>query len=280
MTTLKQWKQAPLPFTGQKRMFIKHIEPVLSEIITQDGNGWTIVDVFGGSGLLAHTAKRLKPQARVIFNDYDDYSERLKHIEDTNRLHWLLKTAIDDTPEDHKLTPTQKAKIVNIIENFDGFLDFNCLSSWLLYPPTKVNNAEQLTKKTFFNFFRKTPLPSCDDYLDGLEITKKDFKELMTQHQNQEKTLFLLDPPYLCTEQKSYKKENYFNLIDFLQLMDLITPPFILFNSTKSEILEYINYTKESRTPHYEALKNATITTVKATCGRSLPYQDNFIYSK
>lgn len=79
------YKAAPLPFIGQKRMMIRHVEKILNQQITGDGEGWTIVDVFGGSGLLAHVAKALKPQATVINNDFDDYAQRLSHIDDTNR---------------------------------------------------------------------------------------------------------------------------------------------------------------------------------------------------
>lgn len=62
----KTYASAPLPFVGQKRNFINHFKKVLNEHIDSDGEGWTIVDVFGGSGLLAHNAKRLLPKARVI----------------------------------------------------------------------------------------------------------------------------------------------------------------------------------------------------------------------
>ncbi|MWQ46174.1 hypothetical protein F9874_11620, partial [Glaesserella parasuis] len=68
---------------GQKRMFLQHFGKLL-ENIPNDGEGWTIVDVFGGSGLLSHTAKQLKPQARVIYNDFDHYAERLRYIPDIN----------------------------------------------------------------------------------------------------------------------------------------------------------------------------------------------------
>ncbi|MFW9339073.1 hypothetical protein ACN9N6_01275, partial [Glaesserella parasuis] len=71
------YKQTPLPFVGQKRMLLKHFSQILNDNIKGDGEGWTIVDVFGGSGLLSHTAKQLKPQARVIYNDFDNYAERL-----------------------------------------------------------------------------------------------------------------------------------------------------------------------------------------------------------
>lgn len=83
---MKTYKKAPLPFTGQKRNFLKHFIPVLQQNIPNDGAGWTIVDVFGDSSLLAHTTKRILPQARVIYNDFDGYAKRLQHIADTERL--------------------------------------------------------------------------------------------------------------------------------------------------------------------------------------------------
>lgn len=88
----KRYKKAPLPFIGQKRNFIRHFEQVLKDNLTDDGEGWTIVDVFGGSGLLAHNAKRLYPKAVVIYNDFDDYAIRLKNIPDTNRLRQAGRT--------------------------------------------------------------------------------------------------------------------------------------------------------------------------------------------
>lgn len=48
-----KFKQAPLPFVGQKRMFLKHFKEVLNANIKNDGDGWTIIDTFGGSGLLS-----------------------------------------------------------------------------------------------------------------------------------------------------------------------------------------------------------------------------------
>lgn len=61
----KIYNKAPLPFVGQKRMFLKAFRTVLDNI-PNDGKGWTIVDVFGGSGLLAHTAKHIN-QKQPLF---------------------------------------------------------------------------------------------------------------------------------------------------------------------------------------------------------------------
>ncbi|TCP17322.1 TP901 family phage tail tape measure protein [Nicoletella semolina] len=84
MANQTMFKQTPLPFIGQKRMFLNHFQKVLSHI-PSDGEGWTIVDIFGGSGLLSHIAKHHKPKDRVIYNDSDGYTERLQHIAEINQ---------------------------------------------------------------------------------------------------------------------------------------------------------------------------------------------------
>lgn len=78
----KTYNQAPLPFVGQKRMFVNEFRKVLKDL-----NGkTTFIDLFGGSGLLSHVAKRTRPDARVIYNDHDNYRERLRNIDRTNSL--------------------------------------------------------------------------------------------------------------------------------------------------------------------------------------------------
>lgn len=59
------FKQAPVSFIGQKRIFLKFFTQVLNENIKDEGAGWTILDAFGGSGLLSRRAKDTLPLARV-----------------------------------------------------------------------------------------------------------------------------------------------------------------------------------------------------------------------
>ena len=51
---------APLPFVGQKRMFAKEFIKVLEQFPEDT----VFVDLFGGSGLLSHIAKRSKPDVK------------------------------------------------------------------------------------------------------------------------------------------------------------------------------------------------------------------------
>ena len=58
---MKQFLSAPLPFVGQKRLFAREFIKVLN----QYPDDTVFVDLFGGSGLLSHIAKRQKPNATV-----------------------------------------------------------------------------------------------------------------------------------------------------------------------------------------------------------------------
>lgn len=67
----KTYTQAPLPFMGQKRRWNQEFKRILKTEFT-DCN--TFVDLFGGSGLLSHFTKSVRPDAKVVYNDYDNYS--------------------------------------------------------------------------------------------------------------------------------------------------------------------------------------------------------------
>lgn len=77
---MKTYNKAPLPFQGQKRNFLKQFREALKKF----PENAVYVDLFGGSGLLSHTVKQLYPDSQVIWNDFDNYAERLKNIEKTN----------------------------------------------------------------------------------------------------------------------------------------------------------------------------------------------------
>ena len=113
--TGKPYTRAPLPFIGQKRYFLRQFRQILDAHMPGNGAGWVIIDAFGGSGLLAHTAKRCKPSAHVIYNDYDDYSTRIRHIADTNRLHAQLTAILKHEPRDLKLSTSTKDAVCRAI---------------------------------------------------------------------------------------------------------------------------------------------------------------------
>lgn len=273
------YKQAPLPFVGQKRMFLKHLKSILNDNITNDGEGWTIIDVFGGSGLLAHTAKQLKPKARVIYNDFDGYTERLTHIDETNRLRKQLYEIIGvDSPRNKRLDNNVKAALIKAIQDFDGYVDLNCIAAWLLFSSKQVANFETLFSSCFYNRIRQTDYPSAVDYLDGLEVTHESFHSLLPRFRELDKVLLLLDPPYLCTRQDSYKQATFFDLIDFLRLIHLTKPPYIFFSSTKSEFIRFIDFVVSEQKDNWKAFEGVSRIAVKAALNNKVKYEDNLVY--
>ena len=173
------YRKAPLPFTGQKRNFLKLFKQVLNDHIPGDGEDWTILDAFGGSGLLSHTAKQCKPAARVIYNDYDGYSERLQHIPDINRLRHLLAGLLAPVPRSKPVPPAIKAAIVAAIRSFGGYIDLDCLVSWLLFSGNTAADLDELCRKTMYNCISLSDYPEAQDYLQGVETVGQSYRELL-----------------------------------------------------------------------------------------------------
>jgi adenine-specific DNA methylase len=99
MEKKKVFTTAPLPFMGQKRKFLKQFKPALINY----SQTATYVDLFGGSGLLSHTVKAIYPDATVIYNDFDNYRERLDNIDKTNRLIGDIRAILGDFPKDKRI---------------------------------------------------------------------------------------------------------------------------------------------------------------------------------
>lgn len=98
-TKKKIYTSAPLPFMGQKRKFLKQFKPALERYPPNA----TYVDLFGGSGLLSHTVKAIYPESRVIYNDFDNYCQRLENIDKTNQLIRDLRVILKDHPKDSRI---------------------------------------------------------------------------------------------------------------------------------------------------------------------------------
>ena len=92
---MKNHTTSPLPFQGQKRKFVKHFK----EALTDFPSNATYIDLFGGSGLLSHTVKTTHPNARVIWNDYDDFAHRLALIPTTNEIIAQLRPIVANHPK-------------------------------------------------------------------------------------------------------------------------------------------------------------------------------------
>ena len=110
----RTYKCAPLPFMGQKRYFLRDFAEVLERV---EGQIDTVVDLFGGSGLLSHTAKRVLPGCRVIYNDFDHYDRRLAAVEDTNAILAAIKERLTGLEPNQRLTDWERADVLAIVND-------------------------------------------------------------------------------------------------------------------------------------------------------------------
>lgn len=136
----KIYTSAPLPFMGQKRKFLKQFKPALESFSPLA----TYVDLFGGSGLLSHTVKAHYPEATVIYNDFDNYRERLQNIARTNVLIADIRTILKDYPKDQRVVGSLREKVIErvIIDEKSGYVDYITLSSSILFAMKYVLSFE------------------------------------------------------------------------------------------------------------------------------------------
>lgn len=230
----KHYKSSPLPFQGQKRNFIKSFEIALKNYPEKA----IYIDLFGGSGLLSHTVKQAKPQSTVIYNDYDNFKERIDSISTTNSLLKQLRVLFVNVDNKAKVSDELKSKALSIIKKHEdeGFVDYVTLSANVLFSMNYVVSFHELEKQTFYNKVRKTDY-DASNYLQDVIFVRNDYKVLFEKYKNNQNVIFLVDPPYLSTDCKTYT--NYWKLSDYLDVLKvLISNNYFYFTSNKSNIVE------------------------------------------
>ena len=110
MCSKKVFNSAPLPFMGQKRRFVKDFKEALAQFEDID----VVVDLFGGSGLLSHVAKHERPDARVIYNDFDYFCDRVANVKTTNEILSKIRVILKDAKPDKKVPEELRSKVLEI----------------------------------------------------------------------------------------------------------------------------------------------------------------------
>ncbi len=272
----KTYLSAPLPFMGQKRRFAAEFTQALKTF----DNITTVVDLFGGSGLLSHLAKRTRPDLRVVYNDFDNYSRRLANVDRTNALLDEIRSIVADIPQKNRLPTETKNMVLDAMKRAEngGFVDYITLSASVLFSGKYATNFEQMQKHTMYNVVKMTGYV-CDGYIDGLEVVRKDYRELFAEYAGRKDVVFLLDPPYLSTQATTY--ECYWRLSDYLDVLNVLQDDvsFFYFTSNKSSILElceWIGTNLGVKNPFADALRQQH----KTYLNYNSKYEDIMLYRK
>jgi len=271
----KNFKTSPLPFQGQKRRFVKPFKEALNGFSSDA----TYVDLFGGSGLLAHTVKQKYPEAKVIWNDYDNFIDRLAAIPQINALLAELRPILVDLPRKQRVSNELRESVLKVIkahETKHGYVDYVTLSGSLLFSAKYATNYDQFANETLYNRVKLTDY-NADGYLKGVERVQDDYKVLFNRYKS-DTTVFLVDPPYLSTDTSTYTNENYWRLRDYLDVLSVLDDSrYFYFTSNKSQIVELCDWI-ETRTLTGNPFSGSTMTTTSTTLNHQASYTDIMLY--
>ena len=237
---MKKFVNAPLPFQGQKRRFIRQIE----EMAKEQKKVAVFVDLFGGSGLVSHTIKQARPDCRVVYNDFDHYSERLANIGRTNEMLRALRPIVASVPHKMRIDEPVRSLVVAEVEKWNrtGFVDWFSISSNLHFTMNYSHNFEEFSKETLYNRLRQDDY-NADGYLEGVEVVSMDYRRLFDQFRLVPDVIFILDPPYLSTDCGTYNSTDYWRLSDYLDVLKCLQGTrFVYFTSSKSTIVELADW--------------------------------------
>lgn len=274
---MKTFNQSPLPFQGQKRRFVQHFKQALKGFPSNA----VYIDLFGGSGLLAHNVKQVYPTARVIYNDYDNFSARIAAIPHTNIILQELRSMLANYPRSKRITEPLRSQIIKYIQQQDKAhkIDYITLSASLLFSAEYATNFAELVTEIFYNKIRRTNY-NADGYLQDVEVVRKDYKQLFAEYKNAKNVVFLADPPYLSTDSSSYTSKKYWKLRDYLDVLQVLNNQnYFYFTSNKSHIVELCEWISSVSTTA-NPFQTATCTMVNAIVNHNAKYTDIMYHLK
>lgn len=190
----------------------------------------------------------------------------------------LIAQHLDGFGKKQRIPDNLKRVIIQDIERFDGSKCHVVVSSWFLFSGRQASSWQQLYKAEWYYKLPLSDYPVADDYLNGLEITRQSYIDLIPQFSDNPQALLVLDPPYLSTMQAAYAQANRFGLVDYLKLVSLTRPPYLFFSSTRSEFIDYINTIVSMRLDNWQTFDQATRLTVQAKLSKDVSYEDNLVY--
>lgn len=275
---MRRFYQSPLPFQGQKRNFLKEFKKYLKHYSDE----YVFVDLFGGSGLLSHTVKQIYPQAKVVYNDFDNFTERLSNIENTNKILEQLRVILSDYPRKQKITGAVRDTIIEILKqaNNHGFVDWITLSASLKFSMNYCISFSDFKKGSMYNRVRKANIPLANHYLQGVEVVCQDYYTLFNKYKNKIKVVYLVDPPYLNTDTATYGSNNYWKLQDYLNVLRVLNNQnYFYFTSDKSQIVELCEWISSVSTVA-NPFANATKKIIKTSTTHNTGYTDIMYFYK
>lgn len=251
------YKRAPLPFRGNKTKWIKDLIKYFVKNHDKFEN-LVFIDVFGCSGIISSLLAKLYPNNKVIYNDFDNYTKLLTkpNIDRLNELRTKIYNIIKNE-ELAKINDDDSNKIRYLIKRYYPNYENNnklknIFAAWLMF-----NGTDFKLNSPFYNRLPKNNYSYVDinDYLpDNVIIEHLEYKDLINKYKPiLNKSLLILDPPYLGTSKEFYNKD--WNLKDTYNILKLcIKYKCLLFEANSSNVIRLIKTINSNSPIHYKLL--------------------------
>lgn len=223
----------PLPFYGNKKFWAGELYDEAMLI----PSGVTVWDVFGGSGVCARCIKDARPDLRVVWNDFDGFSDRVRHIAETEEIRRQLLRIVGGEGDmvgggsrlRCPLSVEQAASVQELCSGAlkkHGFLDGLSIRRWLSLGVVKESYNPDNPPANLYARVPRNPLRIADAlrWLDGLETIRDDVQNLVIPAGD----YLILDPPYVASVCDAYRGRDTLSVLKTVRDL-MVGRPFILF---------------------------------------------------
>lgn len=257
-----------IPFSGSKRNCYNYVSDIVKK------GGYTkVFEPFGGSAVLSVNLYNDGLINQAYVNDYDGlfdlYPEYLKCKEKVVKeladkgINKKIPTALNDKPlpKEHRLI------LQNIIKNIEPIY-WRLLGNNFVF--SAICNSDKELSLSDFRYLKNDITTEKQwaylNVLNQLERVSLDYKDYFRQYKKEfdDRSLIILDPPYLNSSQKQYTNSDFFSLADTLELLELVKESncdFIFFNMVERDtraLLKLFDFNiKEFQTKYITTCFNA-----------------------
>lgn len=124
---------------------------------------------------------------------------------------------------------------------------------------------------------RGSDIPDAADYLAGIEVRSCDYRALVEEFKDIPGVVFLVGPPYLCTDVSTYTMS--WRLSDYLDVLSILSGcQFVYFTSGKSTIIELCDWMGRNQNVGNSFAKCERVS-MSAPVNHSARYEDIMLYT-